>query len=253
MCCVTRSPRSEAAAPEEGETDRLKLEASRLEHAEAITKSLGTVRSLLRGERGVGELLQDARRGADEAAELDAALRPVVDRLETLAIEVEDIAQEASARDVAPDPQALAVVRDRLGVLASLKRKYGADETAILAYLDEARTRLGRLEDTDSRIEEVERELEEQKAHAAELADRLTDSRQGRCHKVEGGDRISAARACAPTGPVRDRSRASGHLRGGERTGRVPLGGEPGRDSPAGGEGRFGRRTVPRGTRVARS
>ncbi|HYI45207.1 MAG TPA: DNA repair protein RecN [Actinomycetota bacterium] len=174
-----------AAPPEAGETDRLKRDASRLEHAEAITKSLGTVRSLLRGERGVGELLHDARRGAEEAAELDASLRPVVDRLETLAIEVEDIAQEASARDLAPDPQALAVIRDRLGLLASLKRKYGADEAAILAYLDEARARLGRLEDTDTRIEDLEREVAEQNAHATELAGSLTESRRGAAAKLK--------------------------------------------------------------------
>jgi DNA repair protein RecN (Recombination protein N) len=72
-----------------------------------------------------------------------------------------------------------------LGVLASLKRKYGADEAAILAYLDEARARLGRLEERDSRIEDLERELEEQRAHAAELAGRLTQSRRGAAAKLK--------------------------------------------------------------------
>jgi DNA repair protein RecN (Recombination protein N) len=168
----------ESGPPEPGEIDRLKVDASRLEHAEAITGSLGDIRSHLRGDGGVGELLSSALHAAREAAELDPGLRPLIERLTTLAVEAEDIAQEAAVRDLAPDPAGLARVRDRLAFIGSLRRKYGDTEEAIAGYLEGARERAAELEASDTRIEELQLESDRKRRHAEELARDLSARRR---------------------------------------------------------------------------
>jgi DNA repair protein RecN (Recombination protein N) len=102
----------------------------------------------------------------ERAARHDEALSGLQGRLAGLSTELEDVVYELRAYldDLEADPNRLDAVEDKLQALRSLERKYGPD---IEAYLEDARTRLARLENfeeetagLEGRIREGEEELE---------------------------------------------------------------------------------------------
>jgi DNA repair protein RecN (Recombination protein N) len=167
----------EGAAPRAGEAAELAAEASRREHAEQIALALNNAVDALHGEGGADELLARARTALAAAADADPAVTTLSERVDAVMIEVTDIAEEARARLVAPDPAALAEIRARLDVLARVIRKFGGDEIEVLAYLARARTELAAIEFADSDRERLTGEVEVLEARAGELASRLSAER----------------------------------------------------------------------------
>lgn len=135
----------EAAGVRPGELDELQVEAQRLEHAEAIGSALGDACTALDGERAAIDLVRDAVDAAARVTDRDPDLVPLVRRLESVAIELDDVARELGGRVPQVDEAALDEIRDRLASLARLQRKYGDEETAVLEYLDGARSRVEEL------------------------------------------------------------------------------------------------------------
>jgi DNA repair protein RecN (Recombination protein N) len=154
-----------------GEHDRLVEETVRLEQAEAIAEGLSEADRSLRGEEGAAELIASAESALLALAGADAQVRPLVDRLESARLELEDVAQDLKAREVTADPVALEQAHDRIAVLAGLRRKYGDDETEVVAYLDRARERVVELERAAEDAAGLERRRDDLAA-AAELAAR---------------------------------------------------------------------------------
>jgi DNA repair protein RecN (Recombination protein N) len=99
-------------------------------------------------------------------------------RLEAAAIELTDIADELLRREAAPDPETLAAMRERLALLAHLKRKYGDDEVRVLEYLERARARQLELETLDSDLESLQEEAAKLTTEAQENGGRLSDIRR---------------------------------------------------------------------------
>jgi DNA repair protein RecN (Recombination protein N) len=102
----------------------------------------------------------------ERAARHDEALSGLQGRLAGLSTELEDVVYELRAYldDLEADPNRLDAVEDRLQAMRSLERKYGSD---VEAYLEDARTRLARLENfeeetagLEARIREGEEALE---------------------------------------------------------------------------------------------
>ncbi len=82
------------------------------------------------------------------------------ERLRASADELTDCARElrGSAERIDPDPERLAEVRDRRLRLRELRRKYGEDLAAVLAYAAETGARLAELESHDERVARLERD-----------------------------------------------------------------------------------------------
>ncbi|MGH2737044.1 MAG: DNA repair protein RecN [Actinomycetota bacterium] len=179
-----------------GQRDELELEAQRLEHAESIALGLNAALEALRGEGGVEELLGGARQAVGDSARRDPALVELAQRMDTAAIELADVAGELSGRIVEPDPEVLEGVRERLGAIGRLTRKYGAAgrprpdrtepvESEVLDYLERAEARAAQLDTTEEtlgRIEERHRELLER---ARSLAEELSQRRSEAAGRLE--------------------------------------------------------------------
>ena len=175
----------ESADLREGEVEALSEQASRLEHAESIARGLDEAVAALHGERGAAELLGAAHSAIGSLAEMDAGLAPLARRLEDAGYEIGDIAVDLAGRRIEPDPAALEEVRNRLAVIARLRRKYGDDEAEILGYLERSRARARELESLGSDLHEAEEEARMGLERATALAESL------------GRHRRSAARAFA--------------------------------------------------------
>jgi DNA repair protein RecN (Recombination protein N) len=177
----------EAAHVTSGETEELARDAERLEHAESIAAGIDDALISLKGEGGAGDLLSNARARVQALADKDENLSELVGRLESVAIEIDDIAGELSGRAVSPDPSALEGVRERLEVLQRLRRKYGEHEDEVLSYLQRARDKVAQLEASDAELDRLEQEADDPGRRASEAATRLSELR------AEAAPRLAAA------------------------------------------------------------
>ncbi len=107
-----------------------------------------------------------------EAAEL-------ADRLAELSYLLSDLAADVSsyASLLDSDPARLAAVSDRRAALAALTRKYGQTVDEVLAWRQEAESRLVDLDGTDERIEELRGRRRALRAELAQAAAALSDAR----------------------------------------------------------------------------
>ena len=167
----------EAAAVEPGELDRLIADASRLEHAEVLTAGMNEAASVLQGEGGVAESLSAAAATLERLAEKDPGLGPLSQRLEGAAHEVTDVSHELRERLPDPDPQTLESIRDRLGALGKLRRKYGDTDADILEHLERSRARAAEIGAADAGIAAARAEVDAADSAARAAAERLSQLR----------------------------------------------------------------------------
>lgn len=179
----------ETAAPSPGEMEELEAEESRLAHAERLLeKTAATERALAADEGGV-DALKAAAALMSGIAEIDPQAATLASRAVSLAEEAGDLVNEVRGyQDRVPlDPPRLAEVRDRVQALKLLRRKYGATEAEVLAFLEDARTRL----ETLTGVEDLRRtSLKEAATLRDEASRRAAEVSAGRAETVP---RLTAA------------------------------------------------------------
>ena len=170
----------EAVRLRSGETAELRAEESRLAGAEGLRQRLAEASASLSSDGGGADALRTAAAAVSEAAEIDPGLGELARRVASLTEEVSDTAAEvrAAGDGVELDPSRLEAVRDRLGAIRGLERKYGEGEEGVLAFLDQARRRLASLDGAGEERERLAQEAERLETECRELADRLTAGRE---------------------------------------------------------------------------
>jgi DNA repair protein RecN (Recombination protein N) len=133
-------------------------------------------------------LLGAARRTLEAQAGVDPALGELAARVEEAATLVGDVAAELSTYLSAldADPARLEVIYERRAALRALTRKYADDVEGVIAWAENARSRLAALDSSDELLEELDRERLRLAATVGELAGRLTAAR------VEAAGRFAA-------------------------------------------------------------
>lgn len=168
----------DAAGIEAGELEQLHAQSTRLELAEKVSSSLQSAVEDLRGEGGAVERTSAAQSAVAGAGDRDQVFAAVAERLGSCAVELEDIAQELRALTLEPDPEALEQAHLRKATLARLLRKYGKDESEVLAYLERARARAEELRATDASLTQLEQEHEAALEEAHRRSSVLAAARQ---------------------------------------------------------------------------
>jgi DNA repair protein RecN (Recombination protein N) len=147
-----------AQLSEPDEDDRLRLEEARLAdagaHREAAAHAWDLLESSGNGDSGVLARLADA---AGQLAGREA-FDEFRQRINASAIDLNDIAR--GLRDVVEgwedDPERLVAVQERRRLLADLRRKYGADLEAVMAFARGAAARLDDLENAEDKAARLE-------------------------------------------------------------------------------------------------
>jgi DNA repair protein RecN (Recombination protein N) len=189
------------AAPREGELATLGAERARLGHAERLREDAGAALGRLGGDpelaadEAAAELLAGALRRLEDAAGVDGSLVPLTERLRAAELELADVAAELRdyVEGLEADPGRLQAVEARLQVLERLRRKYGAEEAAILAFRERAAEELRALGGADERLGKLEAEREALARRLAQGAARLSAGRR----KAAGGLEAAVAEALA--------------------------------------------------------
>ncbi len=176
--------RLDAAKLRDGELEELETEQKQLAHAEELKEYLNNCEDILAPADDRAPLtaqLKEAEKQAGRAARFIPALEPLVQRLESARLELEDIADEldsANARiDVSPDR--LEQVEDRMSLLYDLMKKHGVQTVGELIA---ERDRLSEALFDSTTLEEKHVELEKELAKAekvyAAAADALHKARE---------------------------------------------------------------------------
>lgn len=128
--------------------------------------------SLLMQSGAVGRVLAELQRvdnGAAHLAGLHAQAGETLRELQT------ELSRYADKVDV--DPARLAEVEERLNLIHSLKRKYGATLTEVIAFGEEAKTKLQALESRDAELARLNSALEKLDAEILSAGKKLSAAR----------------------------------------------------------------------------
>ncbi|HYT25285.1 MAG TPA: DNA repair protein RecN, partial [Actinomycetota bacterium] len=197
----------EAAEVRVGESGELEAEAERLANAEALRDAAASAWQALTGddELGAATALGAAARAVAGPGRHDAALGELAERAEALAAEVGDLASSLRAytEQVLVDPERLGEVQARIALLRDLGRKYGEDEAAVLAYADEARTRLAELDGGTVRSTELEAEARHLRGRLAGVGATLSAERSAAAARLAEALQAELADLAMPHALVR--------------------------------------------------
>ena len=176
--------RLDAAKLRDGELEELETEQKQLAHAEELKEYLNNCEDILAPADDRAPLtaqLKEAEKQAARAARFIPALEPLVQRLESTRLELEDIAEElenANARiDVSPDR--LEQVEDRMSLLYDLMKKHGVQTVGeLIAERDRLSEALFDSTALEERRVELEKNLAKAERTYAAAADALHDARE---------------------------------------------------------------------------
>jgi DNA repair protein RecN (Recombination protein N) len=168
-----------AARLRPGEAAALQARLAAAQNGEAISRGAAEIHEALTGEAGSREAAAQAAQRARELARLDDRFTAVSERLRGLEAELEDAAAEVRdlAESVEHDPAALAAMEERLSLIYGLERKYGEDESAVIAYGEKAAAEAGRLRALDASRESREADAARLLAVVAERGEALSRTR----------------------------------------------------------------------------
>ncbi|PPJ18875.1 DNA repair protein RecN [Nocardia nova] len=179
----------DTVAPEPGEDERIVAEVLRLGDLDSLREAAGAAHAALAGSgdgEGAGAL--DALGGARARLESsdDPALTALAPRLGEAIAVVVDVTTELSSylSDLPSDPAALDSLLTRQAELKSLTRKYAPDVDAVIAWADEARTRLASLDVSEEALAALAAEVETAAAQVRETAKKLTAARRKAARKL---------------------------------------------------------------------
>lgn len=165
----------EARLEDEDELNALEEEQYLLAHAEDIRRALETCTEAIEGENG--GTARDVLRQCD----LREAAPDLQERIDSVLIELRDIAREASrkAERTEVNPERLLQVEERIGLLQDLLRKFDAEDVeGLMAQRDELAEQCRRMENFDEDLARLRKTLAEQEKALAKAAADLRHSRE---------------------------------------------------------------------------
>ncbi len=175
----------------EGEDTELEEEYRIARSSEEIISSLGAVSVCLLGDddtSGMSDMLRDAMRELSVISGKAQDYSALYDRLDSLKIELEDIAYEAAAlkEAVDTDPARLAYLRERLDTINTLRRKYGPELSDVIKTGEDAKSQLAGAGAVTDELEKLVQERDALLHQVSEMAKELS------VRRCEAAERFSA-------------------------------------------------------------
>ncbi len=141
----------EAVGLKDGEEEELLAKRNKINNLEKIISAVHEATEALSGENGALDYIRSSKRAMSGISRLDEEYSAVCDRLESLSLEADDIAETLSemGEDLYFDEDEARETENRLVEIASLKRKYGADKKEIDSYLKKSKEEYDLLSDCE--------------------------------------------------------------------------------------------------------
>ena len=186
-------------APEADEEDALESERKILEHAERLHEVSAKLYSILYEEEdAVSDQLVLVRNDLQDLAHVDATLESSAKEAESAHIIVSELAkflQDYNAR-IEFNPDRLEAIRERLGELEHLKRRYGGSLNAVLEYRQDIGQKFELANDFEGALAQLKEQISAEQTKLSDLAVRLSKKR----HEVAGRIEKSIVKELAQLG-----------------------------------------------------
>jgi DNA repair protein RecN (Recombination protein N) len=178
----------DAVAPRTGEEEELEAELRILENAEKLFASTGSLYGMIYdGDQSVRDQLVIVRNALQDLSGIDPGFEEAAKECasaEAIVTELAKFIQAYNAR-VEFNPERLETLRDRLGRLSLLKKKYGGSLEATIAHREAIGQEVLLAANFEDVIERMEGDREGARAACAEKALRLSSKRHDIARKVD--------------------------------------------------------------------
>ena len=167
---------------QEGQQEELEAESKTLSHAEDIKASLYNAdNSLNDDETGTVKQLKSATEAMSSIAAVYPKAEELSSRLDTIYIEVKDIAEEVSKAtgDIDFDPNRLDYINEQLDKIYHLEKKFHAETISELLNIQaELKQKLDGIDNSDELLKEAEQEVATKQADCTQQAALLSKGRE---------------------------------------------------------------------------
>ena len=170
----------ESADLKAGEFEELKSRRNLVLNVEKILSAINTSIAILRDDGGCSDGLTSAIREMNRISGISEDYSQICSRLEGLNAEVSDVSETLSdmAENLSFDENEAQQIEDRLSLIKTLQKKYGADENEILAFKDKAKAEYEAIFDSAATIEKCTKEIAVCDEKIYSLCVKLTDLRK---------------------------------------------------------------------------
>ncbi len=174
-------------APVAGEDEAILQELNIRENAERIYELTSQLYGLLYDqENSVRDLLLRARNVFDQLITIDPTFAEHRSECVSAVSIVEEIAKFTQSYSAGMDhaPERLEQMRERLGALVRIRKKYGGSIDAVLGYRAEIAAEFDLAQNFDEQIAALEHDIEQHARRAGDLAGKLSAKRRDSARKV---------------------------------------------------------------------
>lgn len=174
-------------SPGPGEEDRLEAERRILENSERLhVAATGLFDHLYESDGAAYDRLTRVQDELRDLVRIDSAFEGALGEIESARIAVGEIARflQDYASRIEFNPERLEVIRERLGALDRLKRKYGGSLEAVLAHREEIGTQYDLAADFAGSILRLDTRIAEARAKLSEAALRLSTERRNTATRI---------------------------------------------------------------------
>lgn len=173
--------------PQPDEIDKLESELKVLENAEKLYEATTKLYEILYdSETSIHDRLVVVRNQLEDLSHIDKSFEAIREESENAKAVVEEITrfvQSYSSR-IDFNPQRLEEIRERLGVLAMFKKKYGGSLKAAIEYREKIGREFALAENFDEEIQKLGANVETARAKVSEIAERLSTKRREVAERV---------------------------------------------------------------------
>ena len=175
----------ESAELKVNEYDELVARRNLIANTEKILTALGGASSIISDDGGCLDLLTDAKHQIGIVSNLSEEYDKIFARIESIAAEAADVAETISdlCDDLSFDEREADEIEERISLIKSLRKKYGADEESILSYLEDAKSKYDILSDSAAAVEKYNKQLSECDDKIFENCQNLTKLRKATADK----------------------------------------------------------------------
>ena len=160
--------------------ETLERDFQRMSRAQELIELASGLATGLTGEEGVQPRVAELLRQAHQLESIDAASKPLAERLSSAAVELNDLGAEFSAlsQQLQFDPEQAEELGARMNTWLEVKRRHGGDIEAVIAAREEMRRRLEVQGDLEGTLISLEKQIDDAARTAKKAAQGLRATRE---------------------------------------------------------------------------
>lgn len=177
----------DAVHPQQGEEDALESELRILENSERLHDATSRLHQMLyEGDQAVYDQLVLARNQLEDLAGIDRSFEDLKNECASAAAMISEVTkflQQYNAR-IEFNPERLEEIRERLGQLSLLKKKYGGTIESILEQRERVAREFALAENFEGEIARLDQSITEERGRCSAAAQRLSAKRRDLAPKI---------------------------------------------------------------------